>query len=61
VVRAQELSGRQLVQGRAGELRAHVRAHAEHAGAEALGVLRVVFERWLGEVDATHMRIFEDA
>ena len=61
VVRAQELAGRQLVDRRAGALRAHVGAHPEHAGAEALGVLGVVCEVRIGDVQARHERIIDDA
>ncbi len=60
VVGAQELTGRELVDGRAGLLGADQRAEAEHAGAESLGVAGVESELGLGDAQATHSRIFDD-
>jgi hypothetical protein len=59
VVRAQELPGRQLVDGCAGLLRAELGPEPEHAGLEPVGVLRVELEGRIRDVHAVHERIID--
>jgi hypothetical protein len=56
VVRGQRLARRELVDARAGPLRAQLLAETEHAGAEAVGIVRVIGELRIGDVDASHAR-----